>query len=128
MNAECRGFTLIEISLLLVVLGILLIVAMPNQTDSLIHNKKALAKAFLLKVSVYQAGYFQQNKEYASSFKILGLSPSVELKEHYKFQLNLEREPSGLIGYSVKATPKKLVEMKPLWVNYLGQTSVNWND
>lgn len=127
MNTGCRGFTLIEISLLLVVVGILLIISMPNQTDSLNHNK-ALAKAFLLKVSVYQTSYFMQNKEYALNFKILGLSPNVALKEHYKFQLNTEREPSALIGYSIKAMPKKLVESQPLWINYLGQTSANWDD
>ena len=128
MNTGCRGFTLIEISLLLVVVGILLIISMPNQTDSLNHNNKALAKAFLLKVSVFQASYFLQNKEYALNFKSLGLSPSLALKEHYKLQLNKVSEPSGLVGYSIKAMPKKVVESQPLWINYLGQTSANWDD
>jgi prepilin-type N-terminal cleavage/methylation domain-containing protein len=128
VKAGCRGFTLVEIMVLLAVMGFLLIIAMPDQAEPANYNKKALAKAFLLKVSAYQASYFQQHREYASSVTSLGLTASEDLKAQYNFQLKNVTEPSGLNGYSIKAMPINSVDSQVLWLNHLGQTSVNWND
>jgi len=128
MKAGCTGFSLVEIMVLLTVMGFLLIIAAPDHTETTSHNRKALAKAFLLKVSAYQSGYFQQHREYALSLTGLGLTPSEDLKAQYHFQLNKGNEPSGLDGYSIKATPIDSSDSQILWLNHLGQTSVNWNN
>lgn len=128
VKVKCRGFTLVEMMILVAVMGFLLIIAMPDQTDAASHNRRALVKAFLLKVSAYQAGYFQQHREYASSLKILGLTYSEDLKAQYNFQLSKVNEPSGLSGYIIKATPINSADSQILWLNHLGQTSVNWNN
>jgi Tfp pilus assembly protein PilE len=128
MKAGCAGFSVVEIMVLLTVMGFLLVIATPDQADTTSHNRKALAKAFLLKISAYQAGYFQQHREYAFSLTSLGLTASEDLKAHYDFQLNKGNEPSGLSGYIIKATPIDLADSKILWLNHLGQTSVNWNN
>jgi prepilin-type N-terminal cleavage/methylation domain-containing protein len=128
MKTECGGFTLVEIMLVLAVMGFLLLIATPDQTETTSHNRKALAKAFLLKASAFQAGYFQQHREYALSLKSLDLSPGEDLKAQYHFQLNSANELSGLNGYSIKATLINSDDSQVLWLNHLGQTSVNWND
>ena len=128
MKAGCTGFSLVEIMVLLTVMGFLLIIAMPDQAETSSYNRKALAKAFLLKVSAYQAGYFQQHREYALSLTSLGLTASEDLKAQYNFQLNKGNEPSGLSGYIIKATPIDSADSQILWLNHLGQTSVNWNN
>ncbi len=128
VKAGCRGFTLVEIMVLLAVMGFLLIIAMPDQAEPANHNRKALAKAFLLKVSAYQASYFQQHREYASSLTSLGLTASEDLKVQYNFQLDKFYEPNGLAGYSIKAMPINSVDSQALWLNHLGQTSVTWNE
>ena len=128
MKAGCIGFTLIEIMVLLTVIGFLLIIATPDQTEISSHNRKSLAKAFLLKVSAYQAGYFRQHRQYALSLTNLDLTPSEDLKAQYSFQLNKGNEPSGLDSYSIKATPIDSADSQILWLNHLGQTSVNWNN
>ena len=128
MKAGCIGFTLIEVMVLLTVIGFLLIIATPDQTGSNSHNRKALAKAFLLKVSAYQAGYFRQHRQYALSLTGLGLTPGEDLTAQYNFQLNKGNEPSGLSGYIIKATPIDSADSQILWLNHLGQTSVNWNN
>ena len=128
MKTGCMGFTLIEIMVLLTVMGFLLIIATPDQAETTSHNRKALAKAFLLKVSDYQAGYYRQHRQYALSLTGLGLTPSEALKAQYNFQLNKGNEPSGLDGYSIKATPIDSSDSQILWLNHLGQTSVNWNN
>ncbi len=127
-KARCRGFTLVEMMVLLALIGFFLIIAMPDQTKTKNHNRKALAKAFLLKVSAYQAGYFQQHRKYALSLKSLGLTPDEVLKAQYNFQLNKVIEPYGLDGYTIKATLINSADSQTLWLNHLGQTSVNWND
>jgi len=128
MKTGCGGFTLVEIMLVLAVMGFLLLIATPDQTETASHNRKALAKAFLLKASAFQAGYFQQHREYALSLKSLDLSPGEDLKAQYHFQLNSANELSGLNGYSIKATLINSDDSQVLWLNHLGQTSVNWND
>ena len=128
MKAGCIGFTLIEVMVLLTVIGFLLIIATPDQTGSNSHNRKALAKAFLLKVSAYQAEYFRQHRQYALTLTSLDLTPGEDLKAQYSFQLNKGDEPSGLDGYSIKATPIDSADSQIIWLNHLGQTSVNWNN
>ena len=128
IKTGCRGFTLVEIMVLLMVMAFLLIIAAPDQAETSSHNRKALTKAFLLKVSASQAGYFQQYREYALSLSSLGLTPNEDLKAQYNFQLNKGNEPSGLSGYIIKATPIDSADSQVLWLNHLGQTSVNWNN
>jgi Tfp pilus assembly protein PilE len=122
------GFSLVEIMVLLTVMGFLLIIAAPDQAETTSHNRKALAKAFLLKVSAYQAGYFRQHRQYALSLTGLGLTPDEDLKSQYDFQLDKGNEPTDLDGYIIKATPINSSDRQVLWLNHLGQTSVNWNN
>ena len=128
MKTGYTGFSLVEIMVLLTVMGFLLIIATPDHTETSSHNRKALAKAFLLKVSAYQAGYFRQHRQYALSLTGLGLTPDEDLKSQYDFQLDKDNEPTGLDGYIIKATPINSADSQILWLNHLGQTSVNWNN
>jgi Tfp pilus assembly protein PilE len=120
MKTGYIGFTLIEIMVLLTVMGFLLIIATPDQAETSSHNRKALAKAFLLKVSAYQAGYFRQHRQYALSLTSLGLTPDEDLKSQYDFQLDKDNEPTGLDGYIIKATPINSADSQILWLNHLG--------
>ena len=128
MKTGYTGFSLVEIMVLLTVMGFLLIIATPDHTDSNSYNRKAFAKAFLLKVSAYQAGYFQQHRRYALSLTSLGLTPNEDLTAQYDFQLDKGNEPTDLDGYIMKATPINSEDSQILWLNHLGQTSVNWNN
>jgi Tfp pilus assembly protein PilE len=128
MKTGYTGFSLVEIMVLLTVMGFLLIIATPDQAETSSHNRKALAKAFLLKVSAYQAGYFRQHRQYALSLTSLGLTPDEDLKSQYDFQLDKDNEPTGLDGYIIKATPINSADSQILWLNHLGQTSVDWNN
>jgi Tfp pilus assembly protein PilE len=128
MKTGYTGFSLVEIMVLLTVMGFLLIIATPDHTESNSYNRKAFAKAFLLKVSAYQAGYFRQHRRYALSLTSLGLTPNEDLKSQYDFQLDKDNEPTGLDGYIIKATPINSADSQILWLNHLGQTSVNWNN
>jgi Tfp pilus assembly protein PilE len=95
MKTGYTGFSLVEIMVLLTVMGFLLIIATPDHSRDNSHNRKALAKAFLLKVSAYQAGYFRQHRQYALSLTSLGLTPDEDLKAQYDFQLDKGNEPTG---------------------------------
>ena len=128
MKTGYTGFSLVEIMVLLTVMGFLLIISTPDQAETSSHNRKALAKAFLLKVSAYQAGYFRQHRQYALSLTSLGLTPSEDLTAQYDFQLDKGNDPTDLDGYIIKATPINSADSQILWLNHLGQTSVNWNN
>ena len=128
MKTGYTGFSLVEIMVLLTVMGFLLIIATPDPAETSSYNRKALAKAFLLKVSAYQAGYFRQHRRYALSLTSLGLTPNEDLTAQYDFQLDKGNEPTDLDGYIIKATPINSADSQILWLNHLGQTSVNWNN
>jgi Tfp pilus assembly protein PilE len=128
MKTGYTGFSLVEIMVLLTVMGFLLIIATPDQAETSSHNRKALAKAFLLKVSAYQAGYFRQHRQYALSLTSLGLTPGEDLTAQYDFQLDKGNDPTDLDGYIIKATPINSADSQILWLNHLGQTSVDWNN
>lgn len=123
-----RGFTLVEMMILLSIMTFLIMIRLPDQSESYGHNRKAMVKAFLLKVSAYQADYFKQHQEYAPSLSNLGVLPSSYLKSSYNLQLTRIKQPSGLSGYRIKATPINSANNQALWLNHLGQTSINWND
>jgi Tfp pilus assembly protein PilE len=128
MKTGYTGFSLVEIMVLLTVMGFLLIIATPDQAETSSHNRKALAKAFLLKVSAYQAGYFRQHRQYALTLTSLGLTPGEDLTAQYDFQLDKGNDPTDLDGYIIKATPINSADSQILWLNHLGQTSVDWNN
>jgi type IV pilus assembly protein PilE len=75
-KSSCRqqGFTLIEMMLVIVVLGILMAVALPSYQESVIKGNRAVAKAKLLEVAAKQEAYFADNKTYQDKLSFLGFA------------------------------------------------------
>ncbi len=63
-NDKSAGFTLIEVMIVVVVIGILTVVAMPSYTDYVIRGKIAEATAGLSDGRVKMEQFFQDNKTY----------------------------------------------------------------
>lgn len=69
----CRGYTLIEVMLVLVILAILTIVAVPGYRDFVLKANRAAGRGVLLDVMARQEQYYINNKSYASTLDVLGL-------------------------------------------------------
>lgn len=67
-----RGFTLIELMVVIAIVGVLAAVAYPSYTDYVTRSKRATAKSFLVTLADRQEHFFLDNKRYAIDLNELG--------------------------------------------------------
>lgn len=72
--AKFRGFTLIELMIVLVVMGILASAAIPSYRNYMLRAHRVDAKTALLRLAANQEKFFLQNNSYAAS-SVLGDAP-----------------------------------------------------
>ena len=73
LRSRAAGFTLIELIIVVVIVGILLMVALPTYQSQILKTKRGLGRAELQKVMTRQEQYFVNNRAYATSLANLGL-------------------------------------------------------
>ena len=70
-NRRKGGFTLIELMIVVVIVGILAAVAYPSYQNYILKGNRAAAQAFLMDAAQRQAQYFLDNRTYAASLGAL---------------------------------------------------------
>jgi len=71
-NNKQTGFTLIELMIAVVVIGILAMVAIPAYNDSVTKGRRADAKSTLTTIAARQEQFFMDNKRYTDDLQELG--------------------------------------------------------
>ncbi len=69
-----KGFTLIEMLVVVLIIGILATVALPQYQRSIERARSTQARQTLLALAEAQHSYFLQNREYAAKFKHLNVN------------------------------------------------------
>ena len=76
MNASnpggARGFTLIEVMIVVVVVAILAAIAFPSYREYVLRTNRAVGKSMLTQVADRQEQFFAANKSYSNSLAQLG--------------------------------------------------------
>jgi type IV pilus assembly protein PilE len=93
-----KGFTLIEIMIVVAILGILVAVAVPSYVEYVRKGHRADAKVELLRLAQMQESYFVQNLSYAKDLTTgaggLGLGATVT-SEKGKYTITVDSKDNG---------------------------------
>lgn len=96
-----RGFTLIELMIVVVIIGILASIAYPSYQSYVARAARADALAAMMKIANLQEQYYLDNRQYSSNMTLLGLAADPFIPEQGNY--TIDAVASGA-GYTITAT------------------------
>lgn len=100
-----RGFTLIEVMIVVAVIGILAAIAYPSYQGQIRKSNRAAAQAVLMDAANKQQLYLTSQREYADTLAKLNVTPSTDVSRWYDITVvanNAATPPT----FTLTATPK----------------------
>ena len=120
-----RGFTLIEIMVVIVIFGILLAIAVPSYQQYIRKARRADAKTMLLDLAARQERYFSTNNSYTTVASNLGYS-TLPINVPSSTQINyvVRVVSANATTFSLSATPNGVQATDPCGTFTLNQLGV----
>jgi type IV pilus assembly protein PilE len=81
--ALARGFSLIEVMVVVAIVGILAAVAYPSYTNYLIKGSRAAAQSHLMDLALAQQQYLNDTRGYASTIDELNVATPTSVSDFY---------------------------------------------
>jgi type IV pilus assembly protein PilE len=102
-----HGFTLIELMIAIAIVGVLVAIAYPSYTNSLIKGNRAAARAFALEVSQKQQQYLLDNRAYGTKAELeaAGVVAPPEVSNFYSWTTTPEVVAGPPPDFTVRVTP-----------------------
>ena len=100
-----RGFTLIEVMIVVAVIGILAAIAFPSYQSQIRKSNRAAAQAVMMDVANKQQFYLSSQREYADTLAKLSVTPPNDVTRWY--DVTVTTDPAATPPtFLVTATPK----------------------
>lgn len=101
MRHASKGFTLIEVMIVVVIIGILASIAYPSYQEYVRRTNRAEGQAFLQDLAARQERYFSQNNSYITAVSDIDKLGRKSSSETGKYALTINNTDS----YTLTATP-----------------------
>jgi type IV pilus assembly protein PilE len=100
-----KGFTLIELMVVVAIIGVLAAIAIPAYSKYAVQAKRSAAESFIMSVANRQEQYILDARHYASSVAALNMVVPTDVDANYTITVsNVGTAPPT---YSVNAEPKE---------------------
>jgi len=112
-HRDSRGFTLIELMIVVVIIGILAAIAVPKFNGVSKAAKEAEAEPILKQIYTLQLRYKQKNDTYADQFvKLEGAADPVGSAKYYDFKID-----GTATTFTACATPRTVTDLKSFQID-----------
>jgi type IV pilus assembly protein PilE len=98
-----RGFTLIEVMIVVVIVGILAAIGVASYQGATIKSNRAAAQAYLLSVSQAQQQYLLDSRSYTATLADLNVPTPTSVSQFYTITIATTAGPPAT--FTVTATP-----------------------
>jgi len=101
-----RGFTLIELMIAVVVVGILVGIAFPSYQNSVRKSHRSAAQAQMLDIANREQQYLLSNREYSATLADLGYAMPADVAARYTCSVAVDN--TGLPTFTISCVPTAL--------------------
>ena len=105
MKTKARGFSLIELMIAVVIVGILAAIAIPSYSNYVARGNRSAAESYILGAANKQEQYMLDARQYATTLALLNLSTApTEVSSNYSISISADNSATPPT-YTITATP-----------------------